>query len=103
MEGVDQGVAVDEVVLEGQQAEEQVAIGVDAGHGTGLLDIGPGRGRRVPDVGSLRPGREPDRLDYRMTDHPMQPGRGPRAGPRTLAGRLAPTCDNDLANGHGSR
>ena len=38
-EGVEQGVAVDEVVLEGQQAEEQVAVGVDVGHGTGLLVV----------------------------------------------------------------
>ena len=57
-EGVEQGVAIDEVVLKGEQTDEQVAVGIDVSHGTGLLCTGLGRGRRVPDIGGrqMHPG-----------------------------------------------
>jgi hypothetical protein len=38
-EGVEQGVAVDEVILEGQQPEQEIVIG-GAGHGVIRLRVG---------------------------------------------------------------
>jgi hypothetical protein len=76
MEGSHELSLVDQPGLERQQAEEEVARGVGVGHVMGLLDVGPGRGHSVPDEESRRSGRDPHRLDYRRTDHPMQPGRG---------------------------
>ena len=57
LEGGHELALVDQAVLQGQQAEEQVAVGGDGGHGAGLLEGGRRRGRSVPDVGGLRPGR----------------------------------------------
>jgi hypothetical protein len=40
LHGLEQGVAVDEGVLQGQEAEQQVAVGRGGGHG-GVLGLGP--------------------------------------------------------------
>src|SRR5207302_964162 len=58
-EGGDELVLVDQAVLQGKQAEEQVALSSDGSHGASLPE---GRRERciawsAPDVGSQRPGR----------------------------------------------
>ena len=74
LEGGDELGLVDQAVLKGEQSEEQVAVGVDGGHGTGLRDVGPGRGHSVLNLGGHHPIRDPDRLDYCMTKELIHPG-----------------------------
>ena len=52
LEGGDELALVDQAVLQGEQAEEEVAVGGDGGHGTGLRERRRGRGRRPPTSGA---------------------------------------------------
>ena len=55
LEGGDELDLVDQAVLQGEQAEEQVVVGGDGGHGAGLPGCRHGRWAFSPDVGGLRP------------------------------------------------
>ena len=82
LEGGDELALVDQAVLQGEQAEEQVAVGGDGGHGAGLPEGRHGRwASRPPTPGACGRGA-PDRLDYLMPDRPMQPRRGRSDLPR---------------------
>ena len=48
---------IDQAVLQGEQAEEKVALSINGGHGTVLPDTW--RGPRVPGLRRRRPRREP--------------------------------------------
>ena len=72
VEGGDELALVDQAVLEGEQAEEQVAVGGDGGHGRASREASTSDGCRAPTSGACGRGA-PDRLDYLMTDHLMQP------------------------------
>ncbi len=70
LEGRDELALVDQAVLQGEQTEEEVAIGIEGGDGTvledALRDPAPnGRRRWCP-----HSGHEPDRQDYRMAARP---------------------------------
>ena len=56
LEGGDELALVDQAVLQGQQAEEQVAVGGDGGHGRASGRAGSDGDRPAPTVGVQRPG-----------------------------------------------
>src|SRR5262249_15051819 len=72
LEGVEEGVAVDEVVLEGQQSEEGVTVGVAVAHGTVSLMVRWSSRRSVFRCWGTGPGHKPDSLDYLIRDQQMQ-------------------------------
>jgi hypothetical protein len=87
-EGVDELVLVDQTILESDEAEEQVAIGGDCGHGTSLQASEAARLRSIPGDGSPRAAVAPHRTDFLTTDHPGQPT--PLRDARHRARRLGP-------------
>ena len=85
---------VDQAVLQGQQAEEQVAIAIDGGHDTGLLGARRALGRLDTDDG-VAP-RAMNRIERIIawpivlcSRAPSDRAYGPRVRP---AGPLAPTA-----------
>ena len=95
-ECVQELVLVDQSVPEREEPEEQVAVDIDGGHEMGLLDLGRGGWRSVPEGGGLGPSREPDSSYYRMPDrtmHLVPTDRGSRAFDRLLTpgGRVRPS------------
>jgi hypothetical protein len=76
-EGDDELVLVYQADLQGEQAEEQVAVGGEGGNGLSLREAGADIGLSAPDAGGCGRGAL-DRLDYLMTGRPVQP-RGSRS------------------------
>ena len=85
---------IDETVLQSEQPEEQIAVGGDSGHGTGLPRRSNRKGgRSSPNVGGLLSGRESDVSYYRIPDYQRHPGSGQQSCCVLL--RFADSCHGD--------
>ncbi len=91
LESGDELALVDQADLEGEQAEEQVAVGSAGGHGAGLPEGRHGRWAFGPRRWGPPVGAPPDRLDYLTTERPMQPAAADRTS-RAFDGPVTPTA-----------